>query len=50
LLDSQMAVFNYEIDHAKAVIGFNKALAELDQLTGKSVPEAQSTSSQGEKR
>ena len=50
LLDSQMAVFNYEIDHAKTVVGFNKALAELDQLTGKSVPEAQSISTQGEKR
>ncbi|MBI4292136.1 MAG: TolC family protein [Betaproteobacteria bacterium] len=50
LLDSQMAVFNYEINHATTVVAFNKALAEIDQLTGKSVPEAQSASSQGEKR
>ena len=35
LLDSQMTVFNYEINHAKAHGAFNKALAEIDQLTGK---------------
>ena len=41
LLDSQMAVFNYELDHAGLVIAFNKALAEIDLLTGKSVVGAQ---------
>jgi len=50
LLDSQMTVLSYEISHAGAVAGFNKALAEIDQLTGKSLPEPQSISSQGEKR
>ena len=50
LLDSQMTVLNFEINHAATVVGFNKALAEIDQLTGKSIPESQSTSSQGEKR
>lgn len=37
LLDSQMSVLNYEVNHAAAVVAFNKALAEIDQLTGKSV-------------
>ena len=37
LLDSQMTVLNYEVNHAAAVVAFNKALAEIDQLTGKSV-------------
>lgn len=41
LLDSQMAVLGYEVNHAAAVVAFNKALAEIDQLTGKSVGEAQ---------
>ena len=40
LLDSQMTVLSYEISHAGAVAGFNKALAEIDQLVGRSVPEA----------
>ena len=40
LLDSQMTVLNYEVNHAAAVVAFNKALAEIDQLTGKSVGEA----------
>jgi len=39
LLDSQMAVLSYEISHATAVVAFNKALAEIDQLTGKPVAE-----------
>ena len=34
LLDSQMAVLNYEIAHATAVTGYNKALAEIDLITG----------------
>jgi outer membrane protein, heavy metal efflux system len=37
LLDNQMTVFNYEISHATAVVGYNKALAEIDLLTGKTV-------------
>lgn len=40
LLDSQMAVFNYEIAYAQAVAGHNKSLAEIDFLVGKPVPEA----------
>jgi len=35
LLDSQMAVLNYEIAYATAVANHNKALAEIDWLTGK---------------
>ncbi|MBI4190778.1 MAG: TolC family protein [Betaproteobacteria bacterium] len=35
LLDSQMAVFNYEISLVTAMAGYNKALAEIDLLTGK---------------
>lgn len=34
LLDSQMSVFNYSIGRAAAVANLNKALAELDLLTG----------------
>ena len=34
LLDSQMAVFNYEISRAQATASFHKALAEIDLLTG----------------
>ena len=36
LLDSQMTVFNYEISLATAVANYNKALAEIHLLTGKS--------------
>ena len=39
LLDSQMTVLSYEISHAATVVGFNKALAEIDQLVGRSAPE-----------
>jgi outer membrane protein TolC len=35
LLDSQMTVFNYEISLVTAIAGYNKALAEIDLLTGK---------------
>jgi len=35
LLDSQMTVLNYEVSHASALSGYNKALAEIDLLTGK---------------
>lgn len=43
LLDSQMSVYNFEVAHAAAVVNYNKALAEIDLLTGKSAtgfPEA----------
>lgn len=36
LLDSQMTVFNYEISQVTAMAGYNKALAEIDLLIGKS--------------
>lgn len=36
LLDSQMNVYNFEIAHAAAVANYNKALAEIDLLVGKS--------------
>lgn len=35
LLESQMTVFNYEISHASALSNYNKALAEIDLLTGR---------------
>ncbi len=35
LLDNQMAVFNYEIGSATALVGYHKSLAEMDFLTGK---------------
>jgi outer membrane protein TolC len=35
LLDSQMTLFGYEISRAKELVNFNKALAEIDLLTGK---------------
>jgi outer membrane protein TolC len=34
LLDSRMTVFNAEIGHAAAVVAYNKALAEVEFLTG----------------
>lgn len=34
LLDNQMTVFNYELAHAGNVASYNKALAEIDFLTG----------------
>jgi outer membrane protein TolC len=40
LLDNQMAIFNFEIGYAAALAGYNKALAEIDLLTGRSPPEA----------
>ena len=36
LLDNQMSVLNFEIAHATAVSAYNKALAEIDLLTGSS--------------
>lgn len=35
LLDNQMTVFNYEINLVTAMANYNKALAEIDLLTGK---------------
>ena len=37
LLDSQMTVFGYETSLAQAAVNFQKALAEIDLLTGKSL-------------
>ena len=34
LLDSQMSLFNYRIGRAAAVVNLNKALAEIEYLTG----------------
>ena len=36
LLDNQMSVFSFEIAHATAAAAYNKALAEIDLLTGRS--------------
>jgi outer membrane protein TolC len=35
LLDSQMTAFTYEVSRAKELVNFNKALAEIELLTGK---------------
>jgi cobalt-zinc-cadmium efflux system outer membrane protein len=35
LLDNQMTVLNYEISYASALASYNRALAEIDMLTGK---------------
>lgn len=35
LLDNQMTVFNYELSHASAITSYNKALAEIEFITGK---------------
>lgn len=37
LLDNQMTVFTYEIAHAASLTGQNKALAEIEFLTGKTL-------------
>lgn len=37
LLDSQMTVFDYEIGYASAVSDYNRALAEIELLTGKAL-------------
>ena len=36
LLDNQMTVLNYEVGYASALSSYNKALAEIDFVTGKS--------------
>jgi cobalt-zinc-cadmium efflux system outer membrane protein len=41
LLDSQMTVFNYEISLVTTIASYNKALAEIDLLTGHSPLEGQ---------
>lgn len=35
LLDSQMSLYGYEISRARELVNFNKALAEIELLTGK---------------
>jgi outer membrane protein TolC len=35
LLDSQMSLYGYEISRARELVNFNKALAEIEFLTGK---------------
>ena len=35
LLDSQMTLFSYEINRARELVNFNKALAEIELLAGK---------------
>ena len=37
LLDNQMTVFNYEISFASAVVNQNKALAEIEFITGTTI-------------
>ena len=39
LIDSQMTVFNFELGRLQAAAGFNKALAEIDFVTGRAVQE-----------
>ena len=34
LLDSQMSLFNYRVGRTAAVVNLNKALAEIELLTG----------------
>ena len=43
LLDNQMAIFNFEIGRAAALASYNKALAEIDLLTGRSPLETANT-------
>jgi cobalt-zinc-cadmium efflux system outer membrane protein len=37
LLDNQMTVFDYEVSHAAALSNYNKALAEIGLLTGRTL-------------
>ena len=37
LLDNQMTLLNYEVSYASALSNYNKALAEIDLLTGKTL-------------
>jgi len=37
LLDNQMTVLNYEVSYASVLSNYNKALAEIDLLTGKTL-------------
>lgn len=39
LLDNQMAIFSFEIARVAALASYNKALAEIDLLTGRPPPE-----------
>jgi len=40
LLDSQMTLFGYQISRARELVNFNKALAEIELLTGKQMFQA----------
>jgi outer membrane protein TolC len=44
LLDNQMAIFNFQVAHATVVASHNKALAEIELLTGEIAQGAQRTS------
>jgi len=37
LLDNRMTVFGFELSRAQAIVNYNKALAEIDFLTGKAL-------------
>jgi outer membrane protein TolC len=37
LLDNQLTVFNYEVSYASTLSGYNKALAEIEFLAGKTL-------------
>ena len=49
LLDSQMTAFGYETSLAQAAVNFQKALAEIDFLTGKSPDSIEPTPQRGAK-
>jgi len=40
LLDNQMAIFGYELNRAQTIANYCKALAEIDLLTGKALPQS----------
>ena len=48
LLDSQMTVFEYEISLVTAIANYNKALAEIDFITGNSLANPAESRGQGE--
>ena len=47
LLDSRMTVFNAEIDRAASRVAYNKALAEIEFLTGAAFPETRDDQADG---
>lgn len=40
LIDNQMSIFNFEVSRVTALLGYHKALAEIDFLTGKLAADA----------